>query len=201
MSNQAPRSKVPALATLNVLNASNASNEPHAPHAPNASMSMSADARASMRVTEKAIYKYYNDMGKNQGNCTWGAGILAHKGVCSSEELGRLVNAQSVDIVFGQKVAEAERIVRRGIRVTLNQAQFDALCSLTYNAGAAGASDTFKLINKADFASAAANMRTMIKVTIVEKGKKKKVTAPGLVKRRAKESAPFQVLPATPVVN
>lgn len=188
MSNQAPRSKVPALATLNVLNASNA---------PNASMSMSADARASMRVTEKAIYKYYNDMGKNQGNCTWGAGILAHKGVCSSEELGRLVNAQSVDIVFGQKVAEAERIVWRGIRVTLNQAQFDALCSLTYNAGRDGVAGTFRIVNNDDFIGAAANITKMIKVSIVENGRKKYVIAPGLIKRRAAESAPFR-LPSNP---
>lgn len=50
MSNQAPRPKMPA---------------PLMSNAPNASMSMSADARASMRVTEKAIYKYYNDIGKN----------------------------------------------------------------------------------------------------------------------------------------
>jgi GH24 family phage-related lysozyme (muramidase) len=172
-----------------------------APAMPNAAMSMSADARASMRVTEKAIYKYYNDMGKNKGNCTWGTGILAHKGVCSADELGRLVNAQAVDIVFGQKVAEAEGIVRRNVQVALNQAQFDALCSLTYNAGAGGASDTFKLLNKGDFAGAAANIATMIKVTIIEKGKKKKVTAQGLVKRRAEESAPFRVPPSAPVVN
>ncbi|WP_332876821.1 glycoside hydrolase family protein [Massilia sp. S19_KUP03_FR1] len=166
-----------------------------APATPNASMSMSTDARASMRVTEKAIYKYYNDMGKNKGNCTWGAGILAHKGVCSSEELGRLVNAQSVDIVFGQKVAEAERIVRRSIKVDLNQAQFDALCSLTYNAGPTGASDTFLLINRSDFVGAAANINRMIKVSIVKNGKKTKVVARGLIKRRAEESAPFRAQP------
>ena len=163
-----------------------------APVTPNASLSMSAAARARMRVTEKAIYKYYNDMGKNKGNCTWGAGMLAHKGVCSSEELGRLVNARSVDLVFGQKVAEAERIVRRGIHVTLNQAQFDALCSLAYNAGPGGVSGTFRLINNDDFTGAATNIAKMIKVSIVENGKRKYVVARGLIKRRAEESAPFR---------
>ena len=163
-----------------------------APALPNASMSMSGDARASMRATEKAVYKYYNDMGKNKGNCTWGAGILAHKGVCSTEELGRLVSARSVDIVFGQKVAEAERTVRRGIHVPLNQAQFDALCSLSYNAGQRGVTDTFSLVNKGDFAGAAANISLMTKVTIVENGKKKTVVARGLITRRTEESAPFR---------
>jgi lysozyme len=168
---------------------------------PNASMSMSFDARIQMRTTEKAIYRHYNDMGRDKGNCTWGAGILAHKGVCSTEELGRKVSAQSVDTEFGKKVAEAEWSVRRGVRVALNQDQFDALCSLTYNAGAGGASDTFKLINKGDFKAAAENIDTLVKVTIIVDGKKKKVTAPGLIKRRAEESAPFRVLPSTNVTN
>ena len=46
-------------------------------------------------------------------------------------------------------------------------------------------------MNKDDFSGAAANMALMIKVQVVEKGKKKYVTAPGLIKRRAEESAPF----------
>lgn len=53
---------------------------------PNANMSMSLDAKAKMRATEKAVYRYYNDMGKSKGHCSWGAGILAHKGVCSAED-------------------------------------------------------------------------------------------------------------------
>lgn len=130
---------------------------------PNASMTMRPTARAAMRATERAVYKYYNDMGKKGGNCTWGAGILAHRGVCSQEELERTVNAQSVDIVFGQKVAEAERIVRRRIRVTLNQAQFDALCSLTFNTGPTRVGETFDLINDGEFKKAAANISTLIR--------------------------------------
>jgi lysozyme len=144
-----------------------------APAAPNAAMSMSIDARVRMRATEKEVYNYYNDMGKNKGNCTWGAGILAHKGVCSAEELGRRVKAP------------------------LNQAQFDALCSLTFNAGSTGADDTFELLNNNDFAGAAANIDKMIKVTVIKNGKKKKVVARGLIKRRAEESAPFRVKAAS----
>jgi hypothetical protein len=76
---------------------------------PNGGKKMSPQARARMRATEKAIYRYYNDMGKNKGNCTWGAGIMAHKGVCSSEELGRKVSVEMVDQEFERRVAEAER--------------------------------------------------------------------------------------------
>jgi GH24 family phage-related lysozyme (muramidase) len=159
---------------------------------PNAQMAMSSTARASMRATEKAVYRYYNDMGKNKGNCTWGVGILAHKGVCSEEELARNVSAQSVDSVFNQKVAEAEGIVRRGILVPLNQAQFDALCSLAFNAGRRNTTDTFGFVNRGDFSGAATNISKMTKVSIKKDGKKIHVIAPGLIKRRAEESAPFR---------
>lgn len=79
----------------------------------NAHMRMSLEAKARMRSTEREVYKYYNDMGKNKGHCTWGAGILAHKGVCSEEELNRKVSASSVDIEFGRRVSDAERAVQR----------------------------------------------------------------------------------------
>lgn len=39
---------------------------------PAVKMTMSPEAKARMRATEKNVYKYYNDMGKNKGHCTWG---------------------------------------------------------------------------------------------------------------------------------
>jgi len=107
--------------------------------------------------------------------------------------MGKKVSVEMVDREFEKKITETEGGVRRNIHVPLNQAQFDALCSLSYNAGAKGSFTTFNLVNKGDFAGAAANMALMIKVQVVEKGKKKYVIAPGLIKRRAEESAPFLV--------
>jgi GH24 family phage-related lysozyme (muramidase) len=167
----------------------------------NAHLRMSPAARERMRATEKAIYRYYNDMGKNKGNCTWDAGILAHKGVCTPEELAAKVSAPMVDHEFERRVAEAERAVRRNTTVPLNQAQFDALCSFTYNAGAKGARDTFRFVNQNDFAGAAANISSMIRVGITEDGRKKMVIAPGLIKRRAEESAPFRAGRSAPNAN
>jgi lysozyme len=160
---------------------------------PNVHMSMSPAARTRMRSTEKEIHHYYNDMGKTTGNCTWGAGILAHKGVCSSEELGIKVNAKMVGLEFERRVLEAKRAVRRKISVPLDQEQFDALCSLTYNAGPSGSRGTYGYVNRGDFAGAANNISTMIKVSITKNGKKKYVIAPGLIIRRAEESAPFRL--------
>ncbi|TFW28038.1 hypothetical protein E4O92_22445 [Massilia horti] len=161
-------------------------------------MKMSPGAKGRMRATERAVYRYYNDMGKNKGNCTWGPGLLAHKGICSEDELKQKVSTKSVNLEFERRVAEAERIVRRKTKVALNQAQFDALCSLTYNAGIKATRDTYDFVNQGDFSGAAANISKMIKVEIHEGGRKKYVIAPGLITRRAEESAPFRVAsPAT----
>ena len=108
-----------------------------------------------MRATEKNLYKYYNDMGKDRGHCTWGAGILAHRGVCTAEELGRKVSVKSVDQEFE------------------SQAQFDALCSLTYNTGPTGASGTYGYVNENDFEGAATNIARMIKVEVKERAKRR----------------------------
>lgn len=162
-----------------------------APSLPNAQMKMSPGARSRMLTHEKVVLRYYNDMGKNKGNCTWGAGILAHRGVCSQEELKRKVTIKEVDLEFGRRVAEAERYVIRAISVPLNQDQFDALVSLTYNVGVRNARGTYGYVNRGDFAGAAKNINLMIRVTITDKGKRREVIAPGLIKRRAEESAPF----------
>lgn len=94
---------------------------------------------------------------------------------------------------FERRVAEAERAVRHNIKVPLNQSQFDALCSLTYNTGPTGATGTYDFVNANDFQGAASNISKLIKVEIKDKGKKKFVIAPGLIKRREEESAPFRV--------
>jgi lysozyme len=45
-------------------------------------MHVSAEGLQRIRGTESVKYEYYNDMGKNKGHCSWGIGILAHRGVC-----------------------------------------------------------------------------------------------------------------------
>lgn len=152
---------------------------------------MSPEARQRLRDTETVQYRYYNDMGKNKGHCTWGIGVLAHRGVCTEEELGREVSVAEVEAEFERKVREAESGVHRNLSVELSQLQFDALVSFTYNTGVGGASNTYKLLNANDFAGAAANMQQFVRVQIKTKKGTKKFVAGGLVKRRAEESAPF----------
>jgi GH24 family phage-related lysozyme (muramidase) len=158
----------------------------------NAGMKMSPEARARMRASEKVVMRYYNDMGKNRGNCTWGAGFLAHKGVCSAEELQLKVSAPSIDIEYAKRVAEAERRVRRKVTVPLNQAQFDALVSFTYNTSNIANQRVYDRVNSGDFAKTAEAISDAVKVDVGGGKKKKFVLAPGLIRRRVEESAPFR---------
>ena len=73
-------------------------------------------------------------------------------------------------------------------RQELSQDQFDALVSLTYNAGARGSRGTYNLLEQGDFKGAASNTSKMTLTTIDGK----QVVARGLISRRAEESAPFR---------
>lgn len=155
----------------------------------NAGMKMSPEARTRMRRREQDVFSYYDDMGPGKGNCTWGPGILAHKGVCTKEELATPVNAAAVEAEFSRRVAEAEAGVVRHVRnQKLSQDEFDALASLTFNAGARGSRHVYTLVDTGRPAEAAAEIRTMTSTHV----NGKRVLARGLISRRAEESAPFQ---------
>lgn len=164
----------------------------------NEKMSMSAEARARMRRRERDVYKYYDDMGSGKGNCTWGPGILAHKGPCTKEELTRAVSSAAVEAEFSRQVAIAEAGVRRQVRQQkLNQEQFDALVSLTYNAGVQGSRHTYELIERGQLSEAAANISSMTSTTV----NGRKVIARGLISRRAEEAAPFRTAETSAMTN
>lgn len=155
---------------------------------PNSHLVMSTDARARMRATEKVMLKYYNDMGKNKGNCTWGIGFLAHRGICSEEELARKVEAHSVELEYAKRVAEAERRVKVKVKVALTQEQFDALVSFTYNTTNVANNFVYDALNSSNFQRAAEIISSSVYVKTPD-GKK---LASGLVRRRQEESAPFR---------
>jgi GH24 family phage-related lysozyme (muramidase) len=155
----------------------------------NDQLSMTPEARTRMRKHEKDVFRYYDDMGPGKGHCTWGAGILAHRGPCTKEELAKEVSQAEVDAEFARRVGVAERGVRRNVKKTaLTQDQFDALVSLAYNAGVGGSVHVFRKIEKGELAQAADSISRMTSTTI----KGKRVLARGLIVRRAEESAPFR---------
>ena len=160
-------------------------------------MFMSTNARLTMRGTEKKVLKYYDDGGPGKGNCTWGIGTLAHRGPCTAAELAKVVTSADVEREFEARLRDAERGVGNKVKVPLNQAQFDALVSLTYNLGVKGASRVYAKVNANDFKGAADEISSLIYGKQIKNGKEVKVLYPGLIRRRAYESAPFRDVPAT----
>lgn len=163
----------------------------NAMYRPTAALRVSAAGLRRIRGTESVQYRYYNDMGEHKGHCSWGIGILAHRGVCTKEEIGKQVSPAEVEAGFARQIAEAEDIVHCDIKVELTQEQFDGLTSFVFNTGRQGAHDTFAMINKGDFNGAGVNMQSVVRVLIKTRNGPKKVIAKGLVRRRAEESASF----------
>lgn len=155
-------------------------------------MYMSSIGRLKMQNHERKMMKYYDDGGPGHGNCTWGIGIKAHSGPCSTAELARKVTDADIDREFTSRLHVAERGVDRNVKAPLTQAQFDALVSLAYNAGVPGSSKVFELINAGDFEGAANKIAGMTYGHELRKGKRVKVFYRGLVSRRAAEAAPFR---------
>nr|WP_051972036.1 glycoside hydrolase family protein [Massilia sp. 9096] len=99
------------------------------------------------------------------------------------------VSAASIEAEFSRRVAAAEAGVIRQVRKQkLPQDQFDALVSLTFNAGVKGSRQVYMLVDTGHLTEAAAEIRTMTSTHV----NGKKVLARGLIPRRAEESAPFQ---------
>ena len=97
----------------------------------------------------------YNDVGAKP---TIGYGHL----IMSGEKFGRITKQEALDLL-NIDVAIAERAVKRNIQVKLNQNQYDALVSFTYNLGGGPLSrETSKMkahINSGMFDEAARDLR------------------------------------------
>lgn len=156
-------------------------------------MRMSTEGRIRLHQHEKLVMRFYDDGGRpGLGNCSYGLGTLVHKGPCTPEELKTKVTDDMVQTSFEGRLREAEQTVERHVKVALSQQQFDALVSLTYNAGARGTREVYKLINAGKMKAAAELINRMVYATQKKQGKKVLVLMSGLVARRQKESAPFR---------
>ena len=108
-------------------------------------------------------------------------------GYGSTQIVGRSVSSKDViskensEILLGIELLRFEKIVNNRINVRLNQNQFDALVSHTFNTG--GSETLFELINE----SASSDLiRNWIEARYTTS---KGILLPGLVKRRLEEAA------------
>ena len=172
--------------------------QPKAPAVPR--LSLSGPGRGQRIHHEGIIRHYYND---SVNNCTYGVGTLAHRGPCTVPELHTHVSDGQRARSMMAGIHRAEIAVRHAVtHQNLNQRQFDSLVSYTYNRGAGGAHPVLRLVNAGHFGAAAQNMGRAIRATVMGPNRKPLLdknghhvtrVLPGLITRRAAESAPFRV--------
>jgi lysozyme len=127
----------------------------------------------------------YNDPA---GHCTIGYGHLVHLGPCNGTEppgwKDGITQQEALDLLRRDAGSPAAAI-NRSVRVPLNQSQFDALTSFTYNVGngAFAGSTLLRKLNIGDYGSVPSELMRWVKAG----GK----TLPGLVARRRAEGDLF----------
>ncbi|MFN0130956.1 MAG: glycoside hydrolase family protein [Phycisphaerales bacterium] len=133
----------------------------------------------------------YNDPGAGR-HCTVGFGHLVHKGPCTGKEDSEKpyfddMTQEGAERLFAQDLRPYVDAINDAVTVKLNQDQFDALVSYTYNVGVEGfkGSQVLKTVNSGKLEDVPAILE---KSKITSDG----VVLDGLVKRRAEESEVFQ---------
>ncbi len=165
---------------------------PPKPQSPANFPTLSAAGLAALKRQEGTRAVYYNDHPVD-GNCTWGTGFKVHNGPCSPSELKVRVTQAEIDSELRRRVARAETTVKNQLHVQLTQQQYDALVSYTFNMGAHGAAEAFRLINHGQNTLAAAEIKRHITANVLlPNGRHVHVKEPGLVTRRQEEAAPFE---------
>jgi lysozyme len=115
--------------------------------------SLSVMGAAFITRYEGSVSHLYND----PFNCTIGVGHLVHMGVCAPADYKRwpgLTQAQATSLLM-HDAATAETYVRESVTHPIDQPQFDALVSFTFNVGGGGlqSSSALRDVNAGDFAA------------------------------------------------
>ena len=109
---------------------------------------------------------------------------------------GQSITVHQAEALLALDIGIAAFVVNRHVEAPLNQNMFDALVSFTFNLGEErlAQSTLLKKINLRDYHAAAAEFPKWVKATV----RGKKITLPGLVRRRAAERSLFLSQKAKP---
>lgn len=102
---------------------------------------------------------------------------------------GQSITVHQAGALLALDIGIAAAAVNRHVEAPLNQGMFDALTSFVFNLGEGrlASSTLLKKLNLRDYHAAAAEFPKWVKATV----RGKKITLPGLVRRRAAERAMF----------
>lgn len=147
-------------------------------------MKVSAAGRKAIAAHEGVRLKAYPDPATGGEPFTIGVGHTSAAGLPKVYK-GLTITADECDEILSRDLATFERAVEKAVTVPLNQNQFDALVSFTFNVGAGNLqkSTLLKKLNAGDYRGAADQFGAWNKAA-------GKVMA-GLTKRRADERALF----------
>ncbi|WP_282346480.1 lysozyme [Pseudomonas sp. PS01301] len=142
-------------------------------------MKTSPKGIALIKSAEGLRLKAYPDPGT--GGLPWTIGYGSTSGVTRN----MVITETQAEQMLAEDLVRFERIVERLVQVPVNQGQFDALVSFTYNVGEGNftKSTLLRKLNAGDTAGAAEQFSRWVHAS----GK----VLPGLVKRRAAERAMF----------
>lgn len=102
---------------------------------------------------------------------------------------GMKISEKKAEELLKKDMATFEKAVRSAVKVKINQNQFDALVSFSFNcgAGALRSSTILKMVNRKKFITAARHFEDWCKATV----NGKRVVLTGLLRRRKAEAALF----------
>jgi lysozyme len=151
-------------------------------------MKVSAAGRKAIAGHEGVRLKAYPDPATGGEPWTIGVGHTSAAGPPTVTK-GMTITAEECDEILSRDLAMFERAVEGAVKVPLNQNQFDALVSFTFNVGAGNLqkSTLLRKLNARDYRGAADQFAVWNKAA-------GKVMA-GLTKRRADERALFLKVP------
>ena len=134
----------------------------------------------------------YNDLA---GYPTVGYGHKLTQAEIADQTFGAGVTQAQAVKLLKQDLIPAEKTVNHGVKVPINQNQFDALVDFTYNVGSGNflTSTALRKVNAANWAEVADALALFNKVTV----NGKKAVSQGLAKRRAEEGEIFNAPPGT----
>jgi GH24 family phage-related lysozyme (muramidase) len=133
----------------------------------------------------------YNDAA---GDCTVGYGTLVHLRPCCGDPRELIyaggITHEEAEQLLRERLVEAEAAIERLVTVALNQAQFDALVSFTYNLGVGtlSRSTLLRRLNAGEYAAVPEELERFVNAG----GRPQ----PGLVARRRREAELWRSAPA-----